>query len=80
MPPELILHTNWGSDPKRRWMCTALLEGGRYHVRSPEPVGDLQSFWDRVRTGAGGGSALVGFDFPIGLPIALASYDCKVCR
>lgn len=72
MPPELILHADWGSDPKKRWMCAALLEGDRYHVRSPEPVGDLQTFWDRVRVRAGGGSTLIGFDFPIGLPIAFA--------
>jgi hypothetical protein len=70
--PDLIVHADWGSDPKKRWMCLAVREEGRYAVDAPIPVGDLHTLWERTTGLAGGGSVLVGFDFPIGVPAAYA--------
>ena len=47
------------------------LSGARTDVieqNRAEPVGDLGTYFDRLRQRAGGGSVLAGFDFPIGLP------------
>jgi hypothetical protein len=68
--PQLIVHADWGSDPRKRWMCVANLDGSVYVVGAPELVGDLADFWERVARRADGKSLLVGFDFPIGLPKA----------
>ena len=71
-PPDLLVHADWGSNPKKRWMCVAeKLEAG-YHIQPPELVGDLGTLWDRVAERADRGSTLVGYDFPIGLPAAYA--------
>ena len=53
-------------------MASAVLEGSRYTARAPEPVGDHRTLIARVRANIGHGSAMVGFDFPIGIPIPYA--------
>ena len=72
IPPDRLVHADWGSDSKKRWMCVASRQGGGYIIRPPEPVGDLRTFWARVAQRSNGGSVLVGYDFPIGLPVAYA--------
>lgn len=71
--PALVAHVDWGSDPSRRWVAVArrTMDGG-YRVSVPDPVGTLPTFLHRLRDRAGGGSVLVGFDFPIGVPEAWA--------
>lgn len=69
---DLIIHADWGSDPRKRWMCVAKRVRLSYEVNAPEPVGELETFWERITALAGGGSAVVGFDFPIGLPRSYA--------
>jgi len=69
---DLIIHADWGSDPKKRWMCVARRAGSSYEVKAPEPVGALDTLWRRIAARADGGSAVVGFDFPIGLPRSYA--------
>lgn len=49
-------------------MSIATLRADRYRVEAPELVGPLDSFWQRVGDRAADGGALVGFDFPIGVP------------
>ena len=69
----LVVHADWGSEPRKRWMCLARSGSeGRFRVEVPEPVGELEDFWSRLLARAGGGKVLVGFDFPIGLPAAYA--------
>lgn len=69
----IIVHADWGSNPKKRWMCVARRgAGSRFTVGAPELVGDLETFWDRLEQRADGGGQLVGFDFPIGLPAEYA--------
>lgn len=71
--PRLVAHADWGSDPKKRWLCVAELEdGGAYRIRSPEPVGDAQTLLRRLKERAGEGPVVAGFDFPIGVPSAWA--------
>ncbi|MEM8599537.1 MAG: DUF429 domain-containing protein [Bacteroidota bacterium] len=72
-PPVLVVHADWGSAPRKRWMCVARWEEGRYCVTAPERVGQLDSFWARLRARAPEGPILVGFDFPVGLPVAYAN-------
>ena len=38
--PTLVYHADWGTDPKKRWLCKAVLEGGRYRAQAPVLVGD----------------------------------------
>lgn len=49
--------------PRKRWMCTAV----NGTVSAPQPVRDARSLLSEF---AGAGPAVVGFDFPIGLPAA----------
>lgn len=75
MRPTLVVHADWGSHPSKRWMARARLrQDGTYVVEATEPVGRPEDLLDRARAEAGpGGCALVGFDFPIGLPAAWAA-------
>ena len=67
--PNLVVHADWGSDSKKRWMARAVLEDGAYTALPPELVGPPTSLVARLRHAAGsGGRVFVGFDFPIGLP------------
>ncbi|NNF11803.1 MAG: hypothetical protein HKN72_01165, partial [Gemmatimonadetes bacterium] len=71
--PALLAHADWGSHPKKRWMCVATQDDdGRYRVESPEPVGDATTLLRRLRERAGGETVVAGFDFPIGIPAAYA--------
>jgi hypothetical protein len=70
-PLALVAHADWSVHPGKRWMARAVRQpGGGYLAAAPAPVGPLATFWDRLMDGAGTGSILVGFDFPIGLPAA----------
>lgn len=71
--PALVIHADWGSDPRKRWMCAARQEGGGgYAVSPPELVGDLPTFLPRMKDRGHGGGVFLGFDFPIGVPAAWA--------
>ena len=73
--PDLVAHADWSKDPQKRWFTAAVLEAdGRYRVCAPTPVGDLATYFSRLR-GRVGANAVVftGFDFPIGLPAFYAA-------
>jgi hypothetical protein len=54
-------------------MCVAQPGETGWVIHAPEPVTDAGDLFDELRLRAGGGGpVLVGFDFPIGLPIAYA--------
>jgi hypothetical protein len=66
--PMAVYHADWGTAPKKRWLCNAVLEGDGYRAHSPAPVGDHRGFMNRVKNETGEtGAAVVGFDFPIGI-------------
>jgi hypothetical protein len=72
MPADLVAHADWGSDRRKRVVATARRTAGRYRVVSlaAAPDGDLLAdLADRYRPFR----AVLGFDFPIGLPRAYAA-------
>lgn len=73
--PAVIVHCDWSISEKRRWMAQARRTEGKYFASAPEPVGNLKDpnlpeapFLTRVQRKRGNQAALIGFDFPIGLP------------
>lgn len=72
--PQLVVVADWSTDEKKRWMVRAERDdSGAYVVFPPEPVGDVDTFIQRLREQvADTDGVLVGFDFPIGLPAAFA--------
>jgi hypothetical protein len=72
--PTHIFHADWGTDPSKRWLARAQLgSDGSYIAEAPRPVGDDAELIPSIRNGIGSrGCALVGFDFPIGIPASYA--------
>ncbi|MBO23405.1 MAG: hypothetical protein CMM26_13680 [Rhodospirillaceae bacterium] len=72
--PAIVAHADWSVDARKRWIARAVrTEGGGYKALAPEPVGDLESFFDRLAAAAGPGETVfAGFDFPLGLPARYA--------
>jgi len=70
MQPSHIYHADWGTDPNKRWIARGQLGfDGRYTAEAPRPVGDHKHLITSIRSELGSeGCALVGFDFPIGVP------------
>ena len=67
--PELLLHADWSLHPKKRWVAWATREDQGYLLRGIEPVEDPTTLLQRLRVRSGvGDSAMLGFDFPFGLP------------
>ncbi len=72
--PDLVVHADWGSDPKKRWMCVATRDWhDRFDVGAPELVGRLDTFWRRLTARSPGPRIVAGFDFPLGIPQQYAS-------
>lgn len=72
MLPALILHADWSSNPKKRWMCTATLDGEVYRLEAPIQVEATASLVRRAVQLAKDGGSVLGFDFPIRVPRAYA--------
>jgi hypothetical protein len=72
--PTCILHADWSMHPYKRKMAAAWLEpDGSYIAHAPISVPNPGRLLSELRASIGlSGCALVGFDFPIGLPIAYA--------
>lgn len=72
--PDLIAHADWGTNPRKQWLVRAELQPtGRYLAHAPELVGQADTLIARLRERAGRTGCLwLGFDFPIGLPLAYA--------
>ena len=72
MQPTHIFHADWGTAPQKRWLARATLTAkGRYLAFSPVPVANHLDLVSSIQRDAGyNGCALVGFDFPIGIPVA----------
>jgi diguanylate cyclase (GGDEF)-like protein/PAS domain S-box-containing protein len=70
--PALVGHADWSTSAAKRWIATASLRDGVYRVGAPEPVGDPGTLIESCIRDAHGGAALLGVDFPIGLPRAYA--------
>ena len=70
--PALVAHADWSTSPAKRWMAVARLSRGIYELTEPEPVGETADLLARLQRRAGGMPFVVGFDFPIGVPMAYA--------
>jgi hypothetical protein len=74
MRPALVMHADWSVRPRKRWMAVASLRSdGGYHATAPEAVGDPATLVERMRAAGGANeAALLGVDFPLGIPHAYA--------
>jgi hypothetical protein len=74
MLPAVVVHADWGTNPKKRVRANARLDpDGCYRIEKPQPVNRTGSWRDRLGIPATtAGPAMIGFDFPIGVPIAYA--------
>lgn len=72
--PQIVAAADWSTDEKKRWMVRAeRVDSTAYVVYPPEPVGDHRSLITRLQGQLSNNeSLLIGFDFPIGLPLAYA--------
>jgi uncharacterized protein with HEPN domain len=72
--PDLIVHADWSTDPRKRWMARAVLQSNSsFAAYEPELVGDTVSLIARLRADVGANACIfIGLDFPIGLPITFA--------
>ena len=71
--PALVAHADWGSGARKRWLAPAVWRGDHWHAELPALVGEPGALVGRLLAAAGSsGCVLLGFDFPIGLPIRYA--------
>lgn len=70
---DLLVHADWGVNPKKRWAAHAKWLDG-WTVTAVEPVGPTPPFVAGLLRAARTYRVLAGFDFPIGLP---NSYGAK---
>jgi hypothetical protein len=47
--PNIVWHADWGSQPKKRWVCKAVRHGQSYKAYAPTLVGDHFGFMDQVK-------------------------------
>src|SRR6266571_1726253 len=72
--PTVVYHADWGTRPQKRWFSMAVQQGDGYKAHAPAPVDDHGAFISHVRSEVGiSGTAVVGFDFPIGIPARYAA-------
>lgn len=67
VPFDVVIHSDWSTAPNKRWSAEARFVDDRWVASAPRLVPDPLALI------APGNSKLLGFDFPIGLPIAYAS-------
>lgn len=71
--PDLVVAADWSTVETKRWMVRGERVGNGYVVYPPEPVGDHRSLMARLRGSLPDDHGLlIGFDFPIGLPVEYA--------
>ena len=73
----LAVHADWSSNPAKRWMTVATYGRGVWRAGAPEPVGDADSLFARLRERAGGRDVGFGIDCPLGLPRAYVRRHCE---
>jgi hypothetical protein len=66
----MVVHADWSIDPRKRWVAIAHIQDDLgYEVRDVRLAPDLRVL---ARDASQAGKVLLGFDFPIGLPIHYA--------
>lgn len=70
---RLVAHCDWSMHPNKRWVAAAIKRGEDFHCAPPVKVGDIAKLLSTLKAKTPDkGCTLVGFDFPIGLPVAYA--------
>lgn len=67
---DKLIHADWSVSPGKRWAAIAERQADRWVVEAPALVGPSGAFLDRAFAAAAGQCLLLGFDFPIGVPVA----------
>jgi hypothetical protein len=71
--PDIVAHADWGKSPSKCSIAVARRDSdGHFIAEPPSAVEDASSLLPDLRQDCSG-PVLVGFDFPIGVPIAYAS-------
>ena len=71
--PAVVASADWSKDPRKCWVACAVRRGtGQYEIMSCMSAGRSKDLFDRLSAIGQGGTLLVGFDFPIGLPCEYA--------
>ncbi len=68
----IVAHADWSIDPRKRWVAIARRVAEGWQLAAPVPVGDVDTFMNRLRGMANGGAVALGVDLPLGLPRAYA--------
>ncbi len=71
MLPARVIHADWSANPRKRWMAEAVLEDNHYTATVPKHIRDAGLFMLTLINASREG-VVVGFDFPIGLPLSYA--------
>jgi hypothetical protein len=70
----IVAHADWGVDPRKQWVAVAKQDGqGLWSASAPLPAKQVGSLRDRLRVDRSADTAVLGFDFPIGIPRAYAT-------
>lgn len=67
---DAVHHADWSTGPSKRWVASARRTATGWAVSGPRRVGPADVFLDGMVEAARSRRVLVGFDFPIGLPVA----------
>lgn len=73
-PASLAAHADWSVDPRKRWMTLARRGLRGWRIGAPQPVGQVETLFARLRVAAAGGAVALGVDLPIGVPRAYAAH------
>jgi hypothetical protein len=68
----IAAHADWSTDPRKRWMSVARRTRQGWRIGAPEPVGDTATLLDRL-----GPEAVLGVDFPVGVPRVYANLHAQ---
>ncbi len=72
---DTLIHADWSANAKKRWLASAVKIRGQWHVSTPEKVPSPDTFLNNaLAEGSTGKRVLIGFDFPIGVPIEYAAH------
>src|SRR5262249_62019793 len=69
----IAAHADWSVDPRKRWVAVARLDEGLWRLAAPVLVGEVSTFFARLRQAAHGGAGGLRLGLPNGLPRALAA-------
>src|SRR2546430_702964 len=70
----IVAHADWGSRASAQWVAVARQDPrGRWTAFAPQPVLAAGTLRERMRLEDDAESAVLGFDFPIGIPRAYAN-------